>query len=321
MFRVGVVGCSRVAERFHAPAFDAQPDCEVVAFVSQSQERAAQLAGVYGAAAYGDVDEMLDRSGVDLVVVTTTESRHLQPLTAALRAGKHVFIEKPLHAAQDQQHVTWDDFDAATAALGTWNRSLSQVGVNFNYRTLPHAKLLQSDLSEGRLGSVRLVEATVHLACWSHTIDLIRWSCGEIVEVFASWTGGDGPERAVALRLADGATGTLAGSVYNFQDDLLRLQVHGSLGRGLVEGLNGSYRRRSEQAGEPDVAWPRRDFGNDLYGQSFRSSIDAFCEALRRGAPPPVTADDGLAELAVEAAIQRSGRTGQPCRVPLRRTG
>lgn len=321
MFRVGVVGCSRVAERFHAPGFDAQPDCEIVAFVSRSRERAAQLASVYGAAAYGDVDEMLDRSEVDLVVVTTAESRHLQPLTAALQAGKHAFVEKPLHAAHDQQHVTWDDFEAAAAALGTWNRSFPQVGLNFNYRTMPHARRLQSDLSDGLLGSVRLVEAAVHLACWSHTIDLIRWSCGEIVEVFASWSSDEGPERAVAFRLADGATGALVGSVYNFQDDLLRLQVHGSLARGLVEGLNGSYRRRSEQSGEPDAAWPRRDFGNDLYGQSFRSSIDAFCEALRRGTPPPVSAEDGLAELAVEAAIQRSGHTGQPCRVPSWRTG
>jgi predicted dehydrogenase len=84
----------------------------------------------------------------------------------------------------------------------------------------------------------------------------------------------------------------------------------------LIEGLNGGYRRRAEAPGEADVVWPRKDFLNDHFGPSFRATIDAYCDALRAGKQPPVSGADGLAELAIEAAIQRSSETGQPVAVP-----
>jgi hypothetical protein len=56
--------------------------------------------------------------------------------------------------------------------------------------------------------------------------------------------------------------------------------------------------------------WPRKDFGNDLFGPSFGAAIASYCDALREGRQPSVTGDDALAELAVEAAIHRSAEAG-----------
>ncbi|MHB8619761.1 MAG: Gfo/Idh/MocA family oxidoreductase, partial [Chloroflexota bacterium] len=143
------------------------------------------------------------------------------------------------------------------------------------------------------------------------------WWCGEVVELSAHWDIASGrPERAVALRFASGCVGTLSGAPHNFRDDLLRVELYGTVARGLVAGLNGSYTRRSEEPGQPDVAWPRRDFGNDLFGPSFRDSVDAYCAALRAGRQPSASGDDALAELAIEAAIHRSASNGRSTEVP-----
>jgi predicted dehydrogenase len=72
----------------------------------------------------------------------------------------------------------------------------------------------------------------------------------------------------------------------------------------------------AEDQAAPDSVWPRKDFGNDNFGPSFRASVDAFCAALREGGRPLVDGDDALAELAIEAAIHRSSETGVPVRVP-----
>lgn len=321
-FRVAIVGCGRMGSRFHAPAFAAQPDCRIVACASRALDKAALLAQTYGATAYSGVGELLEREDPDVVVITTAEWAHLEPLQAALAAGRHAFIEKPLHAARGQEWVSWEDHEQAAAVLAGWDRRRSLVGVNFNYRTMPHLRQLKADIDSGALGTIRLVDASVHLNCWSHAIDLLRWCCGDVSEVFAHWSVGEGRlERAVSLRFASGAVGTLVGARYDFRDDLFRVEVYGTTARGVVEGLNGSYRRQAEEAPAPDVVWPRKDFGNDLFGPSFRASIDAYCEALRSGRQPSPSGNDALAELAVEAAIHRSATSGRATAVPCAERG
>jgi myo-inositol 2-dehydrogenase / D-chiro-inositol 1-dehydrogenase len=312
-WRVGIVGCGRMASRFHAPAFAAQPDCVIAGCASRTPEHAQALASGFDAKVFGDAAALVD--AVDVVVITTADNAHLEPLRLALAHGKHVFVEKPLHAEHGQELVSWQDYESAAAAMSAWDRSRSVVGINFNYRTMPHFRQLWSDCRAGELGSLTLVQAAAHLNCWSHTVDLLRWWCGDVREVFAYWDGSS-PSRAVALRFASGAVGTLIGTRYDFRDPLVRVEVFGSLARGLVHGLNGSYARLVEDQSAPDVVWPRKDFGNDYFGPSFRASVDAFCAALRSGGRPLADGDDALAELAIEAAIHRSASTGAAVSVP-----
>lgn len=316
-YRVGIVGCGRMAARFHAPAFAARSDCHIVACTSRDREKAEALARAYGADVYDDVGKLLAEAAPDILAITTSEPAHLEPLAAALAAGVHAFVEKPLHASGGQEWVTWDDFEAAARVMRGWDRARSVVGMNFNYRTMAHFKQLKADLLAGELGSITLVDASVHLNCWSHTIDLLRWWCGDVREVFAHWdVGARDPHRAVSLRFASGTIGSLVGASYDFRDDLVRVEVHGTKARGLVAGLNGAYERRTEDQTAPDTVWSRKDFGSDNFAPSFRASIDAFCDALREGRRPLADGDDALAELAVEAAVHRSATTGAPIAVP-----
>jgi predicted dehydrogenase len=174
---------------------------------------------------------------------------------------------------------------------------------------------LKADVETGRLGDVKAALAWAHFACWSHVIDQLRWILGEVESVSALRS----PlllERVATLRFASGCIGTLCGTSGRFERPaLLRVELHGTEARASVEGVHGTYRRDHEN-GDDSVAWTNPDVSGAVYESSFEESVAAYCDALRRGTAVPVSGDDGLAELAIEAAVERSCRTGAPQRVP-----
>jgi predicted dehydrogenase len=316
-FRVGIIGCGDVAQRYHAPAFAAQPDVTIVGCASRTLESAQALARRYDAAAYPSTEALIGQANPDLVVVTTHEAARLEPLELVLREGLHLFVEKPLYARVDQDRITAEDYRAARAALKLWDRSRSTFGVNFNYRMMPHMQRMKSDIVDGSLGEILSVNASTHLACWSHTIDLLQWWLGAIQTVSALRSElSDQLDRVCTVSFVGGAIGTLAGASGTFERTaLLHIEVRGSRARGIVEGVNGSYRRVHESSDARIDQWPNPDVTGDCYSSSFRTSIDGYCDALRAGSLPPVSGDDGLSEMAVEAAVDRSASTGTVVRV------
>ena len=94
--RVAIIGCGGRGKTF----VDSMPSMEnVVALCDVNQERAAQsFKQLPSAKRYGDFREMLDEMGkqIDAVVVATPDHTHAVASAAAIRAGKHVYTEKPL---------------------------------------------------------------------------------------------------------------------------------------------------------------------------------------------------------------------------------
>ena len=94
--RWGILAPGRIAHPF-AQDLRLVPGAELVAVGSRSQERAAAFAGEYGArAAYGSYGELLADDDIDAVYVASPHALHVEHVTAALEAGKHVLCEKPL---------------------------------------------------------------------------------------------------------------------------------------------------------------------------------------------------------------------------------
>lgn len=305
---VGIVGCGHAAS-FHAPAFAAQPGFELVGCASRSAQTAHEFGARHGARPYASPEALIADDGVDVIVVTTPEWARLELLEAALGRGRHLFVEKPLYAANGSNDVREQDYLDVRRALQGWERERTRLGVNFNYRTMPHMRRLKADVEAGRLGEIKGVRAWAHFACWSHVIDQLRWIVGKVESVAALKRDGE-LDRVATLRFADGPIGTLSGTSGRFQRAaLLRIEIDGTAARAAVEGVHGSYRRDPED-GEDSVAWSNPDVTGAVYATSYADSIAAFCAALRAGRSLPVDGDDGLAELAIEAAIDRSARTG-----------
>ena len=94
--RWGILGPGRIARSF-AQDLRLVPDAELAAVGSRSQARAEAFAREQGfAAAYGSYDELLADDSVDAVYVASPHALHVEHVTAALEAGKHVLCEKPL---------------------------------------------------------------------------------------------------------------------------------------------------------------------------------------------------------------------------------
>ena len=93
--KLGIVGLGRFA-KLHLQCFRQLPNVKVVAVCDLNQELAETTAHAWNAKAYRDWREMLDAEELDVVDVLTPEFAHAEPVAAALQAGCHVFVEKPL---------------------------------------------------------------------------------------------------------------------------------------------------------------------------------------------------------------------------------
>ncbi|HYI24515.1 MAG TPA: Gfo/Idh/MocA family oxidoreductase, partial [Thermomicrobiales bacterium] len=99
--RVGVIGLGAFGE-CHLDTLKGIPGADVVAVASRSSDRASDVATARGIPRwYGTYDALCNDPGIDAVIVATTEDQHVAPVTAALAAGKHVLVEKPLATTLD----------------------------------------------------------------------------------------------------------------------------------------------------------------------------------------------------------------------------
>ena len=98
--RVAVIGAGYWGPNL-ARNFKAAPDWELAAIVDMDRARAAKLAAAHGdVAVCGSVRELLDTVDVDAVAIATPAHTHHDIALTALRAGKHVLVEKPLADAR-----------------------------------------------------------------------------------------------------------------------------------------------------------------------------------------------------------------------------
>lgn len=97
VIRLAVVGAGDFAIAMHLPILKALPQFHLAAIVNRTGHKAAAAAKRFGAdAALTDFDAVLADSGIDAVLLCTRHDRHAVQALAALKAGKHVLVEKPL---------------------------------------------------------------------------------------------------------------------------------------------------------------------------------------------------------------------------------
>lgn len=140
---IGIVGAGRFAA-FCVGAFDGLPEARVVAVMDMDRMRAEAIAP-RGAAAYADLDALLDDPAVDIVHVATPPYLHGRVTQRAVERGKHVFVEKPLA-------TTLDD---ARAALDAAERAGVRVSIDYVLRHHPLHRLAIELTHSGALGALQ----------------------------------------------------------------------------------------------------------------------------------------------------------------------
>jgi len=178
MIRVAVIGVGSIAKSVHLPTLLAS-DCTIAGVMSNTKTTAQVIARQYN---IPHVYESLEEIQADCAFVLTPKDTHASIAINLLNRGIPVFLEKPMATSLKD----------AEAVLEAADRNKTLLMVAFNRRYAPAYEALKREWAE-RPPDVILAEknrpgteyrATLENAI--HMVDLMRWICGEAVEVIAS---------------------------------------------------------------------------------------------------------------------------------------
>jgi myo-inositol 2-dehydrogenase/D-chiro-inositol 1-dehydrogenase len=326
---VALVGAGRIA-RVHAAAYRQVGLADLIACTDPNQEAAQALARDFDLKVVPDLDELLADDGIDAVLIASPNALHPDQAIAALRAGKHVFCQKPIA-------LTLADADRVVAAARESDRIL-QFG--FMLRFTPPIPQLRKRISEGELGEMIAARAAVFgwepsndwfydpaqgggviLDTLVHFADLVLWLFGPAERVHTEG-GAYVLEGSRRYRSPDNATVTVrhesgvVSSMYvswtaghgNFT-----VEAYGSGGSAAVDLVQAQTMRTFTKPGVkddptgwgfPDLVW---DYGYQGEQQHFAERIAGLVDNSQ--AATPQQARDALA---LVLAAQRSLDEGGP---------
>lgn len=354
--RIGLVGAGAIMRLSHGPVITRSPDAELAAVFDRDLGRAEAIADEFGGRAFDDLEAMLDKGGVDAVVVATPNRFHGEGVIAAAAHGKHVLCEKPLalDIAESRRMVEACEAAGVVLQVGFNQRFWGQVqiakalvdagfiGKIHQMRSIysekstayPAATRYRYDLAQS--GGATIIDLTIH------RIDLARHLVGDFAGVFAELAHSEMAEKVddnvwLLTRFAGGARGCLSGNRYspNIGDgtDLYGTEGTIHIASETLNPFNAAplavYTEKSardlpdvlREAHYPDAWWKGFDGGWITVKPPRRSPYEAqlksFCDAIRAGRPADITGLDGLKAQEVVQAAYLSMRSGGWVDLPL----
>jgi predicted dehydrogenase/threonine dehydrogenase-like Zn-dependent dehydrogenase len=302
---LGFIGAGSYATQVLIPAF-AHTGARLKAVVSNTGVSAVHVARRNAVEHAGtDPEALLADPEIEAVVISTRHDSHARYVVAALAAGKHAFVEKPLCVNREQLAAV----RAALASAHTPRGATPVLMVGFNRRFAPHTRRLKrliDAMREPKVFILTVNAGALPAGHWSrdplagggriigeacHFIDLLRFLAGAKVSGFhASRVAGD-PEQALdqasfTLSFADGSIGTVhyaANGHKAFPKERLEVFCGGRvLQLDNFRTLRGwGWPRFSRQS-----SW-RQDKGQG-------GCAAAFIEAVRGAAPAPIPVEELL---------------------------
>ncbi len=299
--RVGLVGAGEFARGTLIPILRSFDDVEIAAVCTRSGAGAKSVADRFGVPfASTDWRELVASDDVDAIVVATPHAEHASIAAGALRAGKAVFVEKPL--AIDRAGLAEVAEAAASGGL---------LLVGHNRRFAPLVRTLQERVRPPVLVQIRVAAGKLPAGHWledpeqggrvlgeiSHFVDLAAFLCdGAPSEVSAHGVGGS---LLGELRFPNGSAASI---VYGVGESgslpKERVEVFGSASAGVLD----DFERLEIYGADAMRAKSKRDKGH-------RDQLQAFVAAALGRAEPPVPVEEQLAVAAAALDLVESANS------------
>lgn len=149
MIRWGFIGCGSVTEKKSGPAFNKVEGSEIVAVMRRDKEKARDYAARYDIKKwYNNANDLINDNEVNAVYIATPPGSHYKYAIAAMKAGKPVYIEKPM-AASYEECVEINRVSEETGA---------PCFVAYYRRTLPYFLKVKQLIDDGMLGEISTVQ-------------------------------------------------------------------------------------------------------------------------------------------------------------------
>ena len=159
--KIGLVGCGHIATSTYLPGIGKIDRAGLVAVCDLIPERAQAASERFSAPLwYTDLEDMLQHSGIDLLVNTTLMPDHFEVNLAGLKAGKHVYSEKPMTATIAQATALLDEARTQGVKLGAAAGTMLDP-------VLQKVKALIADQAIGKVAYARIISAHGGPAVWA----------------------------------------------------------------------------------------------------------------------------------------------------------
>lgn len=328
---LGIIGSQHV-ERLADPAIPAR----LVGVHDADGAVTVDFARAHGVPGCTNLQDLLAQDGLDAVIIAVPSGLHRDLTIAALEAGKHVLLEKPIEV----------NVAAADEILRASRKAGTVLSVASQRRFADANGFIKRLLEAGGLG--RVTSATVEVPLWRtqayydsagwrgtwamdgggalmnqgvHLVDLALWLLGDVEELYAH-TGQLAHERievedtvTITARLRSGALLTFLATTAAHAPPPIRMAIMGD--RGSVVTLDEQITHFATVDGPQDVEFAPREGEEARHSEvehQQRLQLLDFLAALRGEKPPLVTAEQARNALAFIEAVYESGRTGRPVR-------
>jgi len=320
--RAAVIGLG-VGEQ-HIDGYDAHPSCRTVAICDIDPAKLAQIAGQRPHLRATTVPEdIFNDPSIDVVSIASPDDCHHVQVVAALKAGKHVFVEKPLCLLPDEATDIADHLAARTRL---------RLGCNLILRVSPRFTGLRTMIEQGELGQIYQIDGAynygrlwkithgwrgaipyygVTLGGGVHLLDLMMWMLGarvsEVAAVGSRISGAGSQVQfddavTAVLRFDNGAIGTLSS---NFGC------VYPHFHQFIAYGTKATFENRPDAAllfTSRDPAVPPQRIDTAYPGVHKGGLIGNFVDAILGTAAPLVTHREVFDCMAVCFAIEEALR-------------
>jgi predicted dehydrogenase len=339
----GIIGTGMIAG-YHAQAIQHAQGARLVGVAGRSPESLRTFAAKHQLSfATTQWDELLARPDIQVVCITTPSGAHLEPALAAIRAGKHVIIEKPLEITPARA----DEIIRAAEAAGV------RLVPIFQARFGAGAQTVKAALDAGRFGRLVLASAyikwhrtTAYYSGWKgtlhldgggalinqsiHGLDLLQWFAGLPAEVFA-WTtrrvhtGIEAEDTACAsLRFPGGALGAIEATTALWPGWARRIEICGEHGSVCLEDDRiARWDFATAAPGDVAIRTARPDDAlgsgagspNAISFEGHRRQIQDLIDALRDRRPLAIDGREGRKAVALVHALYMSAQSGHPVKL------
>lgn len=328
----GIIGCGMIGD-VHARAITASENVELVGVYDNEPARSRGFAQKYSTKAYPDIAALLQDGEIDAVAICTPSGMHAEQAIAAIKAGKHVMLEKPMA-------LTARDCERIIEAL---EGTPLKLAVAFQSRTDGDIHYAKELVDRGELG--RITVADLYMKYWRdegyfkaspwrgtfamdgggalmnqgiHGVDLMHYLLGapRLIGAKVKTLVHNIETEDTALALVEypsGALGVIEAATSANPGFDRRIEIHGSRGSVTIVDtkisrlvIDGEVRIEREGVGDAGTASNPGGLGHEkhlsLYGD--------FIDAIEKDRDPISTANDGYLSVKLIEDVYRRSKEG-----------
>jgi myo-inositol 2-dehydrogenase/D-chiro-inositol 1-dehydrogenase len=332
MLKVGIIGAGRIGKVHGESISKYVKNAEVKSiadkFLNDDTRKWAKEKGI--SEVYTDYKKILNDPEIDAVLICSSTDTHTPISIEAIKAGKHVFCEKPID----------HELSRIKEVINELGKSKVKYQVGFNRRFDHNFISVKNAVVAGKIGQPHILKITsrdpeppsidyvkvsggMFLDMTIHDFDMARYLLdSEVVEVYAAGTvlvddaigeAGDIDTAIITLKMQNGTLAVIDNSRQSAYGYDQRAEVFGSLGQVAVGNDSTSSAVISNEVGV--TGEKPLFFFLERYMQAYAQEVTEFVDAIVNNTDTPVNAEDGLQAVLIGEAATKSLHENRPVKL------